>query len=271
MQEIIVKEEEIVAALQNFGLSEYESRAYMTLVRIGPSRAGKIAHAANVPQAKIYNTLDGLADMNMIEILVDAPKQYRAKPPEIAVRNLIFEREQSLQTLKKAAGEVVKHLKATKEQVLHGVWSTESKHWAEFFDRMADMASRAEKNFWGVTKNFTRSPKLTESIKVAHKRGVKIRVIGLTAPNEENYLRIKWLQQAGAEIRVFEAKVHPRICLTDGKEVLLRLDHDPNRREGFRFSSIFSQDVSLVKVFDAYLRSIWNKAVPVDLMKIENI
>ena len=70
-------------------------------------------------------------------------------------------------------------------------------------------------------------------------------------------------------MRVFETKMHPRIVLIDGKEVLLRLDYDPSKRSNFRFSALWSEDQSLVRVFDTYVKNLWKAAKPVDFRKIK--
>ena len=68
-------------------------------------------------------------------------------------------------------------------------------------------------------------------------------------------------------IKVFKTEVHPRIVVVDGREVLIRVDHDPLKKK-FTFHSLWSEDLSLVKVFDAYMKTLWRIAEPIDFRKI---
>lgn len=263
--------EEIVAALKNFGLDSYQAKIYFKLVLHGPMKAREVAIKSGVPMPRVYDAIETLVGKNMVEVLLDSPKMYRAIQPEIAFKNLIFEQQKNLQQLEVLGKNVAKVLRPTKEEVIGGVWASESKTWVAFFSKAAEMADKAQKYLFGITREYTRSPKLRQALKNAVKRKVKVHVIGLAKPTEENYLRIKWLMDNGCEVRTFESHMHPRILNVDGKEVLIRLDHDPSKREGFKVSSLWSADISLVKVFDAYLKSVWQKAKPVNLKNLENV
>ena len=48
---------DLVANLEEFGLSKYESKAYITLVSRGTLAASEIAYYSNLPRTKIYTTL----------------------------------------------------------------------------------------------------------------------------------------------------------------------------------------------------------------------
>jgi len=51
---------ELVANLEEFGLSKYESMAYITLVSRGTLGASEIAYYSNLPRTKIYTILKKL-------------------------------------------------------------------------------------------------------------------------------------------------------------------------------------------------------------------
>lgn len=62
--------------LREFGLSEYASRAYLSLLELGPAEARPISRAARVPIAKIYSTLDQLAERGLCIIEPGPPKRF---------------------------------------------------------------------------------------------------------------------------------------------------------------------------------------------------
>jgi len=264
-----MEREEILRTLISCGLSEYESKVYSSLVFLGPSKAGMISRESKVPQSKIYEVLDQLMNKQLVEVFDGRPKEFKAAEPEIALKNILEEKTKEIETLKSKVESMSNFLKpAKKEEVLGGVWTIKGEKFKEFFNKTAEMLSRSEKYAYAITRNFSRSAPLAGAIKKCIKRGVKIRVMGIEKINEKNYYKALWYKEQGINLRFFDTKVHPRIIVVDGKEILLRLDYSPQKRNRFRFSSLWSEDISLVTVIDNYVKNVWKTAKPVDFRKI---
>jgi len=266
-----VEKEEILRMLENFGLNRYESRVYTSLVSLGPSRAGVISEQSSVPQSKIYDVLDTLIEKQLVEVFSGRPKEFRAITPKDAFKNLIENREMQLEDMKTQMMGLSKVLQPIQEskEIIGGIWSFKSKKWIEFFNKAAEMLDRSKKYVYAITRDFSRSPRIAEVGKSCIRRGVRIKLIGMEPVNDTNYYKAKWYNSLGIPIRCFETKIHPRIIVADGKEVLIRLDNEPLRKERFSFNSIWSQDQSLVRVFDTYMKNLWNIATPVNFKKIQ--
>ncbi|MHA1226569.1 MAG: TrmB family transcriptional regulator [Candidatus Hodarchaeales archaeon] len=73
---------ETIMALKYFGLSEYEARAYTTLVSIISGTATEISLAANIPRSKTYEILKKLAAKEFIEIISGKPLKFKILPPQ---------------------------------------------------------------------------------------------------------------------------------------------------------------------------------------------
>lgn len=262
---IVMKVEEIVETLREFGLNDYEARTYSTLVFLGPSKAGEISRESNVPQSKIYEVLDLLVDRQLVEVLEGRPKEYKAVNPENALGNLVRNEEKKVSVLKaKASGikNVLKKVNGSGEETIEGVWTIKGRKYTEFFDKVADIIDKSENYVYGITRDFSKTARLSQALVGCLKRGVKVRVVALEPVTPENYWRAKWYQSHGIQLRIFETKIHPRIVLIDGKEVIMRLDHDPMKRENFLFTALWSAHSSLVKVMDSYMKDLWEKAQP---------
>ena len=130
------------------------------------------------------------------------------------------------------------------------------------------MLNRSEKYVYAITRDFSRTSSMAGIIKKCIKRGVKIRVIGMEKINKRNYYKALWYREQGISLRFFETKVHPRIVVIDGKEILLRLDYNPQKRKRFRFDSLWSEDASLVTIIDNYVKNMWQNAKPVNFKKV---
>jgi len=263
-------QKEILEILRRFGLSDYESRAYVSLVLMGPSKAGDISKSSDVPQSKIYEVLEQLTYKQLVEVLGGRPLEFKAVLPEVALRNILSNREKEIGDLKNNIKILSSSLKPASgdSTIVGGIWSIKSKTRDEFFNKTIEMFDRAKEYAYAVTRDFSRPPRLAESVKKCIRRGVKVKVIGMEAINKISYYRAKWYKRDGAEIKFFETKIHPRIVVIDGKEVLMRLDNDIRKETDFQFNSIWSQDPSLVKVIDVYVKNLWSTAKTIDLRKM---
>ncbi len=267
-----MEKEDILRTLQELGLGEWEAKVYVALVSLGVTKAGPLSRRSEVPQSKIYIVLENLVDRQMVEVLDGRPREFHAVHPKRAFQILLESHEQKLDGMRAKMKELANILKPASETtgVISGIWNIKGEKWAEFFERAADMVRRSNKYVFGVTREFSQSSVLIEAMDQAIKRGVKSMVIGLSGANAENLMRIKWYRKHLIDIKVFETALHPRLIVVDGKEVLMRFDHDPRKKEGFKFNSVWSQDPSLVNVFDIYMKNLWKVAKPLDLARVES-
>ena len=259
---------EILRTLINCGLSEYESKVYTALVFSGPSKAGVISKDSTVPQSKIYEVLDQLVDKQLVEVFDGRPKEFKATEPEVAIKNLLEDKVREIDALKSKIDEMSAFLKPRKTpETLGGIWSIKGEKFKEFFNKTSEILRRSENYVYAITRDFSRTSSLAEEVKNALGRGVKIRVIGMERVTERNYYKARWYHDHGIDLKIFETKVHPRIVVSDGKELLMRLDYTPQKRDRFRFNSIWSEDPSLVKVMDNYVKNIWSNAKTVSFKR----
>lgn len=265
----VMEREEILRTLISCGLSEYESRTYSSLVFLGPSKAGTISKESKVPQSKIYEVLDQLMNKQLVEVFDGRPKEFKAAEPEIALKNLLDEQRREIETLKSRVEAMSNFLKPVKKgEVLSGIWTIKGEKFKEFFNKTAEMLNRSKKYVYAITRDFSRSASMSESVRKCVKRGIKVRVIGMEKINENNYYKALWYKEQGLDLKFFETKVHPRIIVVDGREILLRLDYNPQKRNRFRFNSLWSEDVSLVSVIDNYVKNMWKSAKPINFRRI---
>lgn len=75
---MVVNISEITARLSGIGLAEYESRAYIALLKRNPSTPYEIAHASGIPSSKVYEALNRLVEKGIVSA-VDEGKKRRYK------------------------------------------------------------------------------------------------------------------------------------------------------------------------------------------------
>ena len=87
--------------LRKLGLSEYESKVYLTLVRYGSLGGRKLSKLSSVPQSKIYEVLYKLAEKKFVSILEVKPKLFKAIEPRAAIKNFLLSKKQEIETLER--------------------------------------------------------------------------------------------------------------------------------------------------------------------------
>lgn len=68
--------------IQDYGLTEYEARAYLALLELHGGTAREVASLSRVPRTKIYQVLDDLHAKRLAEMIPERPKKYVAVPFE---------------------------------------------------------------------------------------------------------------------------------------------------------------------------------------------
>jgi sugar-specific transcriptional regulator TrmB len=82
-------EEEAVASLQDLGLSLYEARLYLGLLRGGAQNGNELSKTAGVPSSKVYATLDKLASAGFVSYVKRGNvAEYVCVAPEELIRRL---------------------------------------------------------------------------------------------------------------------------------------------------------------------------------------
>ena len=246
-----MQKEEIIETLQKFGLTEYESKTYVTLSLLGPAKASEISKQAQVPQSKIYVTLESLMEKQLVEVSQERPKMFKAIAPSFVLKNLLEAKEEEFKSLKQKAFLITKLLRPIEadEEIVEGIWVQKVEKYMEILDRLVQMLRKARKYVYDLTKSLPYSSKYREALLDCKERGVSLRLMAMSLDDRE---KLKWYIKNGIKVKLVEAKAHPRIVMVDGKEVAMRLDAKKPA-----FQSIWSQDPSFVSMIDSYLKNLW--------------
>ncbi len=97
-----MRREDRALSLQEFGLSRYESKAYLALLRKGSLPVSDLAYHAGIPRTKAYGTLKKLAKKGLATATYDKPVVYTATPPRDAFGELLVEQETKIKGMRNA-------------------------------------------------------------------------------------------------------------------------------------------------------------------------
>ena len=74
-------EDKEVAALRRLGLTEYEARIYLALIRMGPKKASELSYFGQVPRTKTYGAIRELERKGLLRIIPGKPDLYAPAAP----------------------------------------------------------------------------------------------------------------------------------------------------------------------------------------------
>jgi HTH-type transcriptional regulator, sugar sensing transcriptional regulator len=122
----MVNESTLTVSLEEFGLSNYEARAYVTLISKGTISASELAFYAELPRTKVYPILLKLEKKRLATISKSKPIMCTAISPEDAFDGIVHEQINKVNAmntlvsnLKKVSEESRKHSGAEEKRYFH--------------------------------------------------------------------------------------------------------------------------------------------------------
>ncbi len=97
-----MREEEIIEKLQRLGLTKYESLAYITLLKIGPSKATDITKESGIPHTRVYDVLSSLHRKGFVDVMQGTPRLYKPVNPEVVLEKIKEDFIEDIENIKKA-------------------------------------------------------------------------------------------------------------------------------------------------------------------------
>jgi sugar-specific transcriptional regulator TrmB len=106
-----VENGELVAQLTRLGLTSYEAKAYLTLIRRDSFTAAQVARQSGLPRQRIYDVLGSLVQKGLAVSRPGNVVKYAATAPELAIDLLLTAHRDELSRMERDARGMVKDLK----------------------------------------------------------------------------------------------------------------------------------------------------------------
>jgi sugar-specific transcriptional regulator TrmB len=105
----------LVSQLTRLGLTSYEAKAYLALIRRDSYTAAQVARQAGLPRQRIYDVLGSLVEKGLAAARPGNVVKYAATAPELAIDTLIQSHRQQLSDMEHEARQMVGLLKPAYE------------------------------------------------------------------------------------------------------------------------------------------------------------
>lgn len=249
---------EILSRLQDLGLTEYESKVYLALVQHGKLNAKDISTYSGVPQNRVYETVETLKSKGLCDIIPGSPKGFEAFEPEIAINNLINNKEDGLKKLKRNVNKIINNLNKTKYQEIE----PKTKFWVVSGSRheieekrlsLILLAKKEIKNIISVTRPPKYEAKYRRQFKKMADNGVSLKTIYSSKKGIEKWL--KFFESINGKVKIHNFPLHAKIGIIDKKLAYLESTQGPETE----WFLIWTNSKPLVKILEYYFDLLWQK------------
>ncbi len=109
--------QEVYAALKEYGLTDYETRAFVALITNGISSAKDLSDSTSIPYSRIYDVLVNLETQQWVKVISGRPMKYRAERPAFVAKLAKKQLEEKYQRIEAALLEKLEPLYGAEEIV----------------------------------------------------------------------------------------------------------------------------------------------------------
>ena len=255
-------EQSNINALMRLGLTEYEARIYIALVKSGPSRAGELSFLSNVPRTKTYGALKELMRKGLVLAIPEKPERYLATSPNETLFPLVERLSQDLrraeETIQSLAlsYESMKYVRKVEPYEKGEIWVLKGR--SEIYNKLDEMFNNADISIHvtttsnGIVRSYKSNARALEKCK---SKGVKILFI---APISKQNSKVATEFMEIAEIHCLQVQPLIQSACADGKSVLFTeaIPDDQDATEG-RDEAIWSTNPFLTRANDWSFNYLW--------------
>jgi len=258
--------DEIVADLQDYGLTRNEARVLFYLAKSGLSRASGVSRAVQINRTETYRTIRNLQHRGLVEATLERPVRFQSAPFEKCLQILINERKARLKILERR-GEDLRRVFETlrlepvrqeieRFQVIEGRLRIEQK--------LQSMYTQAKKSVMTVLSSSellrADTSGLFDLLEQSNRTKVKIRAI--TSIDHSSLDVVEKLAET-IEVRHLDLKARPvpRVSIIDDTEALFEITTDEVRRN--EEVALWINSRPFVGNLQAYFEEIWTSGTPV--------
>jgi sugar-specific transcriptional regulator TrmB len=233
--------------LEELGLNQYESEAYLSLLNLGRATANRISETSGVPQGRIYNVLENLENKGLVSLVDENPKRYEPIEPEKGLGSILNERQKEWNEKKQRIEEMIRSLE-TRDQPSEPVQIVKTKE--NYYAVITEMVEEAQEEILSIVGNLTggRRTSIDGEAEKFLERGGKHKI--LVSPEKADKEVISRLQNAGTKFRRAELP-KLRFMIKDREKALIAIDNPALPYDRFAIEVTGGEfPASLAKIFE---------------------
>jgi sugar-specific transcriptional regulator TrmB len=248
-----------VGVLVGLGLSERQAWVYLTLLRMGDTRARPVASLAGVPRQEVYGLLSELQQMGLVKQNLTVPTTYTPTSFVEAARVLFEHRANELTLISQKARKVTKKYdRSTKAMMLEPHRSCFGTVRAGEQGKKYSTSIQGAQGCVELVSSWVRFRQLCFFFEVdwkaALKRGVHVRVVVEKPPNHYFPKWVAVLNNPAFELKTMPNPPSAVIAVFDGVQVAVAFDAVTRLAKG---PDLWSEHAGLVAACRGYFDRLW--------------
>lgn len=253
--------------LQRLGLTSYEARAYLALLRRDSCTAAETARLAGLPRQRVYDVLSSLVEKGLASTRPGRAVKYAATPPDHALESLVAQHRQQLDDLERDSASL---LDALTPAYLAGQEHTDPLEYIEVLrdrrainERFAELESGIKKEILVFTTPPYATPvhEHTEGLEVASSHRARS-VYEFSAFDDARFVEgVRRYVEAGEEAR-FVAQLPLKLVIIDEQIVMFGIE-DPVGGSSI-LTMIVVDHPSLARLLKVAFEAVWETGLTFD-------
>jgi sugar-specific transcriptional regulator TrmB len=183
-----------VDQLKRLGLSTYAARTFVALTSLNAGTAQDVSDVADVPRTRVYDAVEELRELGLVDVQQSTPKRFWAISAETAGRHFEKEYTHRVRSLRDALETLSSGTRPTEQR---GVWTVSGSE--PIADRIVEFVDAAEEEVVYMTVEELLTDEIAESLRRASDRGVSIRLAEMANSTERR------LDEVVPDAQVFES------------------------------------------------------------------
>jgi sugar-specific transcriptional regulator TrmB len=242
-------------ALKEFGLTEYEVKAYISLVESGALAASELSRVASIPYSKIYEIIGNLERKGWVESEQGRPSKYYAKAPSTALESSRVRFETMMRSSEADAMLELQPLyekKGVSEKP--DIWIVRGQD--NILDKIKETLGQTRRELM-VAMPVVPEPIVSIALPLLglmREKGVSVSVMLPETTSRETIKRLRGIAQVRTRESLFGGGI-----ISDDNQIILLLGEDPEK--GLTLA-ISSDHVGLVRFGKSYFEYLWESSKP---------
>jgi HTH-type transcriptional regulator, sugar sensing transcriptional regulator len=254
----------VAERLVRLGLTQYEARAYMALLRRDGSTPAEVAKVAGVPRPRIYDVIDSLVARGLVSVRPGRTGKYAATSPGDAVSLLVEIHRERLQMLEGDADAVTAALLPA---YMEGSRHDDPLDYIELIRSPETVAKRFGELVQAVEReilSFTKPPfavRIKENdagLRLAATRQVRTVYELSLLDDPPNRVGIERFIEAGEQAR-FVAELPMKLGIIDRRVVMLAMTDPVAGTEGL--TTLIIENAQLARCLTLAFEQVWQSGV----------
>jgi len=256
-------EEREITALRRLGLTEYESRIYLVLIKMGPIKASELSFFGQIPRTKTYGAIKELERKGLLRIIPGKPEQYVGSSPGEVLMPMVTKFTRELADVEVVvqdlalAYETSRFVKRQSPKESDEFWELEGR--PGIINKLNQIFSDASKtiNYCTTAPGLVRAYKAhCEILERVKKKGADVRIL---SPVNSEVTAVAQEMSEVLEFKILDKPFGENFVTVDGHElVVIETKPDDLRTDQGADKAVWSTNRLLVELHDQLYDRVWN-------------